>query len=146
MNEPTPSSATEWQAFPISEHVRSVELLISNLLRIGVLLSVLLIVVGTAVFFVQHPACLNSAKELRGLTHPNGNLLHTIHDVFAGIRVFHGEAIIALGLLLLIVTPMMRVAVSIIAFIKERDRLYALITLAVFCLLMLSLLIGRVVG
>jgi uncharacterized membrane protein len=146
MSEPTSSQAPEWHAFPISEHVRSVELLISNLLRIGVLLSVLLIVIGTAVFFCQHPAYLNSAEELRVLTHPNGNLLHTMRAVFAGIRIFHGEAIIALGLLLLIVTPMMRVAVSIIAFIKERDGLYALITLAVFCLLMLSLLIGRVVG
>ena len=55
-----------------------------------------------------------------------------------------GEAIVTLGLLVLIATPVMRVAVSVVAFIQHRDRTYALITAAVLCLLLLSLVLGRV--
>ena len=49
-----------------------------------------------------------------------------------------------LGLLVLMATPVMRVAVSVLAFIHHRDRTYALITAAVLCLLLLSLVLGRV--
>ena len=55
-----------------------------------------------------------------------------------------GEAIVTLGLLVLMATPVMRVAVSVVAFIRHRDRTYALITVAVLCLLLLSLVLGRV--
>ena len=55
-----------------------------------------------------------------------------------------GEAIVTLGLLVLIATPVARVAVSVVAFIHHRDRTYALITAAVLCLLLLSLVLGRV--
>jgi len=47
-----------------------------------------------------------------------------------------------LGLLLLIATPIARVAFSVVAFLVERDRVYVLITIIVLALLVLSLLIG----
>ena len=49
-----------------------------------------------------------------------------------------------IGLLVLMATPVVRVAVSAVAFIQHRDRTYALITSAVLCLLLLSLVLGRV--
>jgi uncharacterized membrane protein len=56
---------------------------------------------------------------------------------------FKSFAIIDLGLLLLIATPIFRVAASIIAFISDRDRPYVLITTYVLAMLILSLLLGR---
>ena len=49
----------------------------------------------------------------------------------------------AAGLLLLILTPVVRVAVSILAFRAQRDRTYVLITSAVLVLLLLSFVLGR---
>jgi uncharacterized membrane protein len=45
--------------------------------------------------------------------------------------------------LLLIATPVIRVGVSIFAFIYQRDRLYTLITATVFSLLLLSFVLGK---
>jgi uncharacterized membrane protein len=134
---------------PVRDHVptqvaqlHSIELVISSLLRIGVIASMLLILLGVAVSFVRHPAYATSSEELPALIHPHAGQPHTLFDVFAGLRHFRGQAVVALGLLVLIATPMMRVAVSILAFYYAGDRLYTLITLAVFCLLLLSLALG----
>ena len=47
-----------------------------------------------------------------------------------------------LGLLLLIATPVARVAFSIVAFALEGDRLYVAITAVVLALLVLSFAVG----
>jgi uncharacterized membrane protein len=54
-----------------------------------------------------------------------------------------GRGLMQLGILILIVTPVARVAFSICAFAKARDRVYAAISAAVFCILLYSLLGGR---
>jgi len=48
--------------------------------------------------------------------------------------------VIQLGLLLLIATPVVRVAFSIFGFAKERDNAYAVFTLIEFSVLLYSLL------
>jgi uncharacterized membrane protein len=54
-----------------------------------------------------------------------------------------GQAIIALGLLILIATPVMRVAISIIAFAIQRDYTFVAITCVVLALLCISFLMGH---
>ena len=51
----------------------------------------------------------------------------------------NGRAIIQLGLLLLIATPVARVLFSAIAFAIERDYMYVVITLIVLAILLYSL-------
>ncbi len=46
------------------------------------------------------------------------------------------------GLLLLVATPVARVALSIVIFIIERDRLYVLITAAVLLILVVAFVTG----
>jgi uncharacterized membrane protein len=124
------------------DRVRRVELLISNLLRIGVSLSLVLMVIGTIISFTRHPEYLSSSEELQRLTQPGAAFPHTVPDVVAGVRDLRGRAIVTLGLLLLIATPVVRVAVSIFAFIYQRDRIFTLITAVVLCLLLLSFVLG----
>ena len=50
------------------------------------------------------------------------------------------------GLLLLIATPVARVALSLVAFVLQRDRLYVGITAFVLALLLASLVGGALVG
>ena len=127
----------------MEERVRRVELLISNLLRIGVSLSLVLMVIGTIISFTRHPEYLSSSEELQRLTQPGAAFPHTVPDVVAGVRDLRGRAIVTLGLLLLIATPVVRVAVSIFAFIYQRDRIFTLITAVVLCLLLLSFVLGK---
>jgi uncharacterized membrane protein len=56
---------------------------------------------------------------------------------------FRGRGIIQLGLLLLIATPIARVALSVVAFAIQRDRLYVVATLVVLAVLMYSLTGGH---
>jgi uncharacterized membrane protein len=51
-----------------------------------------------------------------------------------------------LGLLLLIATPVMRVAVSVLIFVHQRDWTFVVITSVVLVLLVLSFVLGRVEG
>lgn len=144
MNDPSEIPATL-----ITDHdprVRQVELAISNLLRGGVVLSVTLIVLGTIVTFVQQPSYISQPTDLSLLITPGAKFPHTFRDLGSELIQRRGEAIVTLGLLVLIATPVMRVAISILAFIYQGDRIFTIITSVVLCLLLLSLVLGRVGG
>jgi uncharacterized membrane protein len=57
--------------------------------------------------------------------------------------VLQPQAIIASGLLLLIVTPVVTVITSVVAFAIERDRRFVVIALVVLAILISSMLIGK---
>ena len=57
-----------------------------------------------------------------------------------------GEHIANLGLLLLIATPVARVAASIVLFARERDFTFVIITTTVLLLLLLSFVLGATGG
>ena len=129
---------------------RRVELFISHLLRVGVITSVSIIIVGMVVSFVHHPEYLRHHSPLKALTAPDDVAVpgptfpHTLHDVLTGLADFRGQSIITVGLLLLIATPVLRVAVSIFGFVYEHDRRYVVITSIVLTLLLLSFVLGKV--
>jgi uncharacterized membrane protein len=128
---------------PPPEHEpRWVDSAISHLLRTGVLLSVSVVLLGLAFSFIHHPQYVTSKSALRSLTNAEGVYPHTLRDVLTQVRASRGEAMVMLGLLLLIATPVARVAFSVVAFALERDRLYVAITLIVLSLLVLSFVIG----
>lgn len=130
---------------PPAELVRKVELLISNLLRIGVVSSLLVVVVGLVISFVHHPAYLEAAR-MQQVVSPSHPAWHSISELLSGLRHFRGEAIIMAGLLLLIATPVMRVAVSIVAFVVERDFTFVVVTSFVLAMLILSFVLGKAEG
>lgn len=106
-------------------------------LQIGVILSALVIVVGLILLAFQP----DKFAPQRLQTFPQ-----TFAQVWAGLFNFRPQAIITLGLLLLIATPVLRVIVSIVAFAVERDIRFVVITLVVLCILLFSIFyIGAVV-
>jgi uncharacterized membrane protein len=141
MNTPNPTFPLPADRDP---NMRRLEMLISRILRLGVIASVTLIVVGMIVTFVQNPDYLSSSAVLDCAVGPGATFPHELDALLASIYQMRGEAIVTLGLLVLLATPMMRVAVSTLTFIQQRDRTYALITAAVLCLLLLSLVLGKV--
>lgn len=111
-----------------------VETAITLLLRVGVVLSAVIIVIGMAVTMVHHPEYFSSRQVLG---YPN-----TLLEVASGVLHGQGPAIMMAGLLVLIATPVARVALSVVIFIFERDRLYIAITATVFVILMFSFAVG----
>jgi uncharacterized membrane protein len=124
--------------------VRKVELAISTALRAGVITSVAIIAVGTLISYLHHPGYLYDKAEMQRLVKPGAAFPHTLGDVVAGVKQGKGQAIIAVGLLVLLITPVVRVAISVLAFLFERDRAFTLITVIVLGLLLLSFVLGRV--
>jgi uncharacterized membrane protein len=124
--------------------VHQVEILISTLLRIGVISSLSLVVLGTILSFSHHPGYSSSPAELARLTQPSAKFPRTIDQVGTGLKDFQGRAVVIAGLLLLIATPVLRVAVSIIAFALQKDTIFVIITSIVLILLLLSFVLGRV--
>lgn len=129
-----------------ARRVRQVELLISALLRIGVSVSLSIVVLGTIFTFAHHRQYLSSHSALPDVTGDAAKFPHTIAEVIRGVRSLEGRSIVLLGLLLLIATPVMRVAVSILAFVYEHDRTYVIITAIVLALLLLSFFLGKAEG
>jgi uncharacterized membrane protein len=135
-------AAEDQAAYPVTANperdalIRQAELIISNVLRGGVVLSAGVILVGVVAFYWQQPAVPGGGQAAR--TFP-----HSLAAVGQGLA--HGAplAIIALGLLLLLATPVVRVAVSIVAFALEHDWLYVAITTVVLIILLASFFLGR---
>ena len=129
-----------------SPHIRNVELVISTLLRAGVVISLAIVVAGLALSFAHHREYWTSHSMLKQITTPGRVVPHSIGDVVSGVAEFKGEAVIALGLLLLIATPVLRVAVSIVVFLLDHDWLFVVITTFVLAMLILSFFLGRAEG
>jgi uncharacterized membrane protein len=114
---------------------RKVEDLIGNLLRAGVSLAGLIVFIGAVVYLARHGS---EAADYR-VFHGEPNQLRTISGVMRETFAFQGRGIIQLGLLLLIATPVARVALSILGFAAERDRMYVGFATTVLVILLYSL-------
>ncbi|HET7599608.1 MAG TPA: DUF1634 domain-containing protein [Gemmatimonadales bacterium] len=118
---------------------RDVEQLLGRLLRTGVAVAAAVVLAGGVVYLLGHhagrPSYGTFAGEPEDLTRVGG--------IVRGAGRMSGRALIQLGLLLLIATPVARVGFSLAAFLRERDWPYVLLTGFVLALLLLSL-IGQV--
>jgi uncharacterized membrane protein len=115
---------------------------ISRVLRVGVTASLALISAGTVLSFLREGGYGSGRAEVARLSGAGGAFPRSLPWLVAGVIHADGQAVIVLGLLLLIATPVVRVAVSAAAFARQRDRTYVAITLAVLALLAASFALG----
>ena len=111
------------------------EVIVGRLLRTGVLISAAVVLAGGIWWLAEaaHRApdyhqFRSEPRELRHITALAGSLAHATPEI-----------VIQWGLLLLIATPVARVALALVAFALEHDRAYVLITLVVLLVLLYSL-------
>jgi uncharacterized membrane protein len=116
------------------EEERRLDIIIGNLLRTGVLIAAAVVIFGAAVYLTRHAPESPNYKAFRGEPVDLRTIRGVIHDVVG----FRGRGIIQLGLLLLIATPIARVAFSAYAFARLRDGRYVVITLIVLGTLLFS--------
>jgi len=112
---------------------------LGNLLRIGVLISAAIVVFGWGFHLAQHgtaaPNYGNFIGEPAGLCHISG--------IVRGAVNLDPDALIQLGLLLLLATPVARVAFSVLAFVCQKDWIYVVFTLLVLAILVYSFVFGN---
>lgn len=113
-----------------------VENIIGNLLRVGVILAASVVFAGGVVYLVRHGGESANYRVFRGEPTDLRHIGGIVQFAFAG----HGRGIIQLGLLLLIATPITRVAFAIFGFAEEGDRMYVVFTCIVLAVLLYSLI------
>ena len=111
------------------------EELIANLLRTGVLLSATVVFVGAVIYLVRYGFSPADYRVFRG----EPTELKSVQGIVGYALHLHGRGLIQLGLLMLIATPVARVAVSVFGFARKRDRMYVGFTVAVLVVLLYSL-------
>jgi uncharacterized membrane protein len=121
----------------VSDH--AVEQVIGRLLQLGVLLAALVVLVGAVLLLMQHGRTPVDYSVFHG--EPDG--LRSIAGILRGVMAARSEAIVQLGLLLLIATPVARVALTLAAFVLQRDRTYVVVTTLVLALLLYGLVFGN---
>ena len=119
---------------------QQVEQTIGNLLRFGLIIATVVVVAGAAFYLVRHGSEHPSYRTFAGEPADLRGIDAIIHDA----RDFSGRGLIQLGLLLLLATPVARVAFSIAAFALQRDALYVTVTVVVLGVLLYSIVGGYV--
>lgn len=118
------------------------EQMVSILLRTGVLVAGAVVLAGGAYVIARHGREQVDFRTFRG--EPSVNRL--LHEIVPSAFQGRARSIVQSGILLLIATPILRVALSLVGFALERDRAYVFITAIVLMVLLYSLISGAVTG
>lgn len=112
------------------------EIFLGRLLRTGVLIAALIALAGGLWFLAQSKGARQDYRTFHGVP---SELSH-VPQIFHGAIAWQPLAVIQLGILVLIATPVARVLFSMLGFALERDWMYVLITAIVLALLLYSLI------
>lgn len=118
------------------------ELVIAQLLRYGVLLCAAIMIFGIALLLLHPGTDSLLAQAMQG----NAGLElapKSFASFYEKLTVLEPNAVIALGFVLLVALPIVRVGLTIIIFIQERDYTYVAIASLVFGVLLLGIVLGK---
>ncbi len=118
---------------------KDMQVIIGWILRAGVILSMGIVFIGGVLFVYRHGHSIPDYRVFKGVPY----FLRSNDGIIQGILSGKGQAIIQAGIILLIATPVIRVAFSAVGFIIEKDYLYTVITLVVLLILIGSMIYGK---
>ncbi len=115
---------------------------VGNALRVGVVSSAAIILFGTALLMANKGLSTMS----NDLTYNNGQVPHgsfniSLSGLFNGLASLQPYSIIELGVIVLLATPLARVIISVFLFAAEGDKIFVYITAVVLILLLFSMLV-----
>jgi uncharacterized membrane protein len=114
------------------------DLLLAHVLRTGVLVAAGLVIAGAIVYFVSGA---HAVPRFDMFTGEPGDL-RSVGGILDDARRLGGRGLMQLGVLALIATPIVRVACSVVVFLRQRDWLYTVVTLVVLTLLLYGIVNG----
>ena len=133
MSESTESTSTpqagESQAEDLKREVEHLNQVVHNLLLIGLGISTVLMVAGVVLQIISGD--------------PLPQIMIPPQMIFADLLKGLPDGFFTLGLMMLIATPILRVAGSVIIYARERDWRYTLVTGVVLTIVILSIILGR---
>src|ERR1700760_3186919 len=88
-------------------------------LRIGVIVSISVVFIGGIIYLYRHGGSITHYSKFTGV--PD---FVQLHGIINGIINLRGRSIIQAGIILLIATPILRIAFSTVSFLLEKDYLY----------------------
>jgi uncharacterized membrane protein len=113
---------------------------ISNLLKYGVVASTILVAGGVALLILETPQSFpGSVQQLVSTNYDKPTL--DVSTLFGGVVAANPVYLIELGLIVLLATPVARVAASVVMFAAEKDKLYVAVTLFVLIVLLFGLFV-----
>ncbi len=121
---------------PIGAHDPRMQETVGTLLRVGVLLAAAIVLIGGILYLARHGGAASDYHVFRG----QPPYLRSLAGIVRSTLALDARGVVQLGLVLLVATPIARVALSAVLFAAERDRTYVLVTLLVLSLLLKSLL------
>ncbi|MCL1868032.1 MAG: DUF1634 domain-containing protein [Paludibacter sp.] len=119
------------------------ETLIGKSLRAGVIAAMTLTVVGGVIYLFQHHGItIAIAQNSNAAFTGTATYLRELSTIIPRIAQFDGAAIIQLGVIVLIATPVLRVVMSLISFVIEKDKLYIAISAIVLIVILGNMIFG----
>lgn len=120
---------------------------VGNVLRFGVLASSIVILVGTALLVANSGfSGISGALTYNPNQIPHGTFDVSLSGLVKGLTGFQPYSLIELGVIILLATPVSRVLISVFLFAVEGDKVYAYITAIVLALLLFSILLTPFIG
>lgn len=121
-----------------------IQQLIGNTLRWGVTVACLIAFIGGVIYLAKH-----GGEPMKDYTTfpiaeetANFSAYTTLTGIIDGVLNFTAVGWIQLGVIALILTPILRVLLSLLDFLQERDWLYAAITAVVLAVIILNSVAG----
>ncbi len=111
-----------------------VEQMVGGILRAGVILAASVVLAGGVLYLARHGRDVPHYGVFTG----EQSDLRSLPGIIAEARALRSRGVIQVGLLLLIATPVARVAFSLCAFARERNWVYVVLTAIVLAVLISS--------
>ena len=117
-----------------------IRILIAGTLRIGVATACIIATVGGVLYLLAHGSePFDIARYLHfSYTEPHDPAITTLGGILSGFCSFTAVGWIQTGVLVLLLTPVLRVLISLFDFLRERDWLYAAI-----CAIVLAVIVSN---
>lgn len=118
---------------------RHIEQVLAKLLRACVIVAALIVLCGGILFMVHHGGEIPQYGTFR--SEPTD--LRNVTGITADVLSFRSRGVIQLGLLMLMITPVTWIVFLFVGFVRQRDRLYIIVTTIVLSILIYSLAGGH---
>jgi uncharacterized membrane protein len=118
---------------------KDMQVVIGWVLRLGVMISISIVFLGGIIYLFRHGHEAADHRHFKGIP----DFIQTAGGIIHGVFALRGQAVIQTGIVLLIATPVLRVAFAVIGFAIEKDKLYVFISLLVLAIILASMLSGH---
>jgi uncharacterized membrane protein len=121
------------------ESDQRLEIAMGQMLRIGVTVAALVVLAGGVLYLTQFRGPAPDYQHFHGSPEAH----ESVGAIVAGAFQLDSTSLIECGILLLIATPVCRVAFGVIGFSLLKDRFYAAISVVVLAILLFSFFLRR---